>query len=83
MQPFEVSMGKGAKMRKRKRSRSSKTCRQTHPFTQADYRTEDRCRIPDKADSKERDTDSHTVITLILEGQGPQKQIPPLHTNHF
>ena len=28
-------------------------------------------------------TDSHTVITLILEGQGPQKQIPPLHTNHF
>lgn len=54
---------------------SSKTCQQSHSFIQTNYR----CRIPVKANSKNKDVDNHTVITH-LEGQGPQKQIPPLHT---
>lgn len=57
---------------------SSKTCQQSHSFIQANYWTDYRCRIPVKADSKDKDVDYHTVTHL--EGQSPQKQIPPLHT---
>lgn len=72
-------MGKWVNMRKEMGAESSKTCQQSHSFIQANYWTEYRCRIPVKADSKDKDVDNHTVSTH-LEGQSPQKQIPQLHT---
>lgn len=62
---------------------------QSHSLTPSDYWTDNRCRIPDKADWKKKkggdgDVDSHTVITLVLEGRHPQRQIPPVtHYNNF